>query len=165
MQQTTTLNEPDNKDEQTTTFNESVNQMYDKLEDKIKVVDGQLSQVKFSVSTHATSMETIKNTLDVQVKQSSDQKQKIESQMNETKNQTANRKESVKQEMRGLLDKAPSLKGLLRMISVFEQYLKGHDNSTQTVKSKVLAQKKLNSGPPPDCKSNSRSRTHRSVRN
>ena len=42
--------------------------MYDRLEDKIKVVDGQLCQVISSVSTHATSMETIKTTLDVQMK-------------------------------------------------------------------------------------------------
>ena len=53
--------------------------------------------------------------------------------MNETKTQTANHKESVKQETQGLLDKAPSLEGLLRTMSVFEQYLKGNDNRTQTV--------------------------------
>ena len=128
-------------------------------------MDGQLSQVKASVSTHAASMETIKTTLDIQVKQSSDQKQKFESQMNETKTQTANCKESVKQEMQGLLDKAPSLEGLLRTMSVFEQYLKGNEERTQAVESKILAQKKLNSGSTPDCKSNGRSWTHRSVRN
>ena len=77
------------RDERTTTFNQTVSHMNEKLEDKIKVVDCQLSQVKPSVSTHATSMETIKTTLDVQVKQSSDQKQKSESQMNETNIQTA----------------------------------------------------------------------------
>ena len=126
------------RDEETTTLNETVNHMNIKLEDKIKVVDCQLSQVKLSVSTHSISMETIKTTLDVQMKQSSDQKQKFESQMNETKTQTANRKESVKQETQGLLDKAPSLEGLLRMMSVFEQYLKGNDNRTQTIESKVL---------------------------
>ena len=48
------------QDEQTTTFNESVNQTYDKLEDKVKVVDGQLCQVRSSVSTHATSLEQSK---------------------------------------------------------------------------------------------------------
>ena len=62
------------------------------------------------------------------MKQSADQKQKFESQINETKIQTANHKESVKQEKRGLLDKAPSLEGLLRTMSVLEQYLKGNDN-------------------------------------
>ena len=62
--------------EQTTTLNETVNHMNEKLDDKIKVIDGQLSRVKSSVSTHATSMETIKITLDAQVKQSSDPKQK-----------------------------------------------------------------------------------------
>ena len=139
--------------------------MNENLEGKIKVVNVKLSWVKSSVSTHATSMETIKTTLDVQVKQSSDQNQKIESRIIETKIQTANRKESVKQEMRGLLDKAPSLEGLLRTMSIFEQYLKGNDNRTQTVESKILAQKKLLSGSTPDCKSNSRSWTHRSVRN
>ena len=50
------------------------------------------------------------------MKQSADQKQKFESQMNETKIQNANHKESVKQETQGLLDKAPSLEGLLRMM-------------------------------------------------
>ena len=120
--------------------------------------------MKFSVSAHATSMETINATLDVQVEQSSDQKQKFENQANETKTQTANRKESVEQEVRGLLDKAPSLEGLLRTMSLFEQYLKGNDNRTQTVERKISAQKKLNSGSTPDCKSNSRSWTHRSVR-
>ena len=128
-------------------------------------MDRQLCQVKFSVSTHATSMQTIKTTLDVQVKQSSDQNQKFDSKINETKIQTANCKESLKQEMRGLLDKAPSLEGLLRTMSFFEQHLKGNDNRTQTVESKVFAQKKSNSGSTPDCKSNSRSWTHRSVRN
>ena len=120
--------------------------------------------MKLSVSTHATSMETIKTTLDVQVKQSSDQNQKFESQINETKTQTANRKEAVKRETQGLLDKALSLEGLLRTMSVFGKYLKGNDNRTQTVESKILAQKKLNSGSTPDCRSNSRSWTHRSVR-
>ena len=53
MQQTTTLNEPVNKDEQTTTLNEPVNKMHEKADDKFKVLDGQLCQVKSSVSTHA----------------------------------------------------------------------------------------------------------------
>ena len=44
--------------------------------------------------------------------------------MNETQTQTVNRKEAVKQETQGLLDKAPSLERLLRMMSIFEQYLK-----------------------------------------
>ena len=149
------------RDEQTTTLNEPVNHMNEKLE----VVDGKLSQVKSSVSTHSTSMETFKTTLDVQVKQCSDQNQKFEREMNETKTQTANRKEAVKQETQGLLGKALSLEGLLRTMSIFEQYLKGNDNRTQTVENKISAQKKLHSGSTLDCKSTSRSWTQRSVRN
>ena len=76
-----------------------------------------------------------------QLETSSDQKQnlRVKKKINETKIQIANRKESLKHETQGLLDKVSSLEGLLRTMSVFEQYLKGNDERSQNVESKIMA--------------------------